>query len=407
MFPAIPCSLTPQICEAVHQVLRLMAVEHMPLDKAYAQQFQTGAYNDNEHAAIALISGSIVRKLNLYGFLANVDLAELSSRFNFVLWAWCQLHHCKPPAFLKVNEQDTQSFHRLWEKAQTLPTLLDGCPAWLEQCGLEQLGEQWPRERAALASAPKRYIRVNTLKASLAELQLALKKDGIETQTVSGVDSALEVLSDCALFKTSAFHLGYFEQQDAGSQLIIQALDVKPGHRVIDACSGAGGKTLGIAAAMQGKGRLLALDVDEYKLVNLKKRAKRAGADNIEIRHISSSKIIKRQKESADRLLLDVPCSGLGVLKRNPDGKWHRDISKSLPDLLLLQQDILTRYSKMLKPKGIMVYSTCSILPLENQQQVHRFLALHPNFKCLAEANISPAETGFDGFYWAKLERDS
>ncbi len=118
--------------------------------------------------------------------------------------------------------------------------------------------------------------------------------------------------------------------------------------RVIDACAGAGGKTLHIAAMMQGKGRLLAMDVEEWKLENLKQRARRAGAHNVETRVITSSKTVKRLKESADRVLLDVPCSGLGVLKRNPDAKW-RDTAERLPVLVALQEEILQRYSQMVK----------------------------------------------------------
>jgi 16S rRNA (cytosine967-C5)-methyltransferase len=145
------------------------------------------------------------------------------------------------------------------------------------------------------------------------------------------VETALQVTSDAALFRTQAFADGCFEQQDAGSQLVAAALDVKPGMRVIDACAGAGGKTLHLAAMMQGKGRLLAMDVEEWKLENLKQRARRAGAHNVETRVITSSKTVKRLKESADRVLLDVPCSGLGVLKRNPDQEHGLYKRKSLP----------------------------------------------------------------------------
>ncbi len=132
--------------------------------------------------------------------------------------------------------------------------------------------------------------------------------------------------------------------------------------RVIDACAGAGGKTLHLAAMMQGKGRLLAMDVEEWKLENLKQRARRAGAHNVETRVITSSKTVKRLKESSDRVLLDVPCSGLGVLKRNPDAKW-RDTAERLPVLVALQEEILQRYSQMVKVGGLLVYATCSILP--------------------------------------------
>jgi 16S rRNA (cytosine967-C5)-methyltransferase len=160
------------------------------------------------------------------------------------------------------------------------------------------------------------------------------------------------------------------------------------------------------AALMAGKGRLLAMDVEQWKVDNLRLRARRAGAHNIEPRLIESSKTIKRLKESADRLLLDVPCSGLGVLKRNPDTKW-RDTAERLPVLLELQADILRRYSKMVKVGGQLVYATCSLLPAENQHQVTKFLnECDGQFSLIRDQTISPAETGFDGFYMALLQRN-
>jgi len=398
-------TLNPKLGGAISSICRAVIDDQIPLDKAYAQHFRTGEYSDEEMAGITYITGGLIRRLNLYAHLLKVQIFELTTRFSSVLWAWCCIHQVPVPHFLQLAPTEVDRILQQWDQAQSHPALLDGCPEWLEQCGCQQLGERWPMERAALACAAKRFIRVNQLKISRSELQIALKNEGIETRPLPGVDSALEVLSNGSLFKSKAFGNGLFEQQDAGAQLIVQALEVAPGMRVIDACAGAGGKTLGLAAAMNGKGRLLALDVDETKLETLKTRAKRALADNIETRLITSSKTIKRQKDSADRLLLDVPCSGIGVFKRNPEAKWHNDGSKRLPDLTRLQQDILNRYSIMLKPGGVMIYSTCSILPVENQDQVKIFLARYPNFQLMEESTISPAATGFDGFYWAKMKR--
>jgi 16S rRNA (cytosine967-C5)-methyltransferase len=136
----------------------------------------------------------------------------------------------------------------------------------------------------------------------------------------------------------------------------------------------------------------------------LKERARRAGAHNIETRVIEDSKTIKRLKESADRVLLDVPCSGLGVLKRNPDTKW-KDTAERLAPLVKLQAEILESYSRMVKVGGILVYATCSILPMENRHQIDAFLAKNDRFRLIEDETISPADTGFDGFYLARLER--
>ena len=186
--------------------------------------------------------------------------------------------------------------------------------------------------------------------------------------------------------------------------MIAPFLQVKPGMRVIDACAGAGGKTLHLAALMQNKGRIIALDTEGWKLEELKKRGRRAGVANVETRVIESSKTIKRLEKSADRLLLDVPCSGLGVLKRNPDAKWKLSV-EFIDRVKAIQQQILTDYTSMLKPGGLFVYSTCSLFPSENEQQVEKFLKANSNkFELQEQKTILPSD-GFDGFFMARMKK--
>jgi 16S rRNA (cytosine967-C5)-methyltransferase len=188
--------------------------------------------------------------------------------------------------------------------------------------------------------------------------------------------------------------------------MVAPFLGAEPGMRVIDACAGAGGKTLHLSAMMENKGQLLALDIYPGKLKELRKRAKRAGAHNIETRLITSSKVIKRLSDTADRVLIDAPCTGLGVLRRNPDAKWklQSDFVEKVRDT---QLDLLTRYSQMLRRGGKLVYATCSILPSENQQQVDAFLKSKAGreFQLLKVSSLLPSREGFDGFYMALLER--
>ena len=174
--------------------------------------------------------------------------------------------------------------------------------------------------------------------------------------------------------------------------------------RVIDACAGAGGKSLHLAALMQNKGKVLSMDVEEWKLQQTKLRARRDGVSIIERKVIEGSKTIKRLKESADRLLLDVPCSGLGVLRRNPDTKWKLSLD-SIAKVQETQQEIIQSYSSMLKKGGQMVYATCSILPSENQKQVEKFLASEAgkDFELIEDQKVLAQESGFDGFYIARL----
>jgi 16S rRNA (cytosine967-C5)-methyltransferase len=174
--------------------------------------------------------------------------------------------------------------------------------------------------------------------------------------------------------------------------------------RVVDACAGAGGKSLHLAALMKNKGNIIALDTKEFKLAELKKRAKRAGASIIESRFIDSTKVIKRLKDSADRLLLDVPCSGLGVMRRNPDTKWMLKPNE-IENVIHTQREILERFSAICKPGGKMVYATCSILPSEGKNQINWFLEKNNNWELEGEKQYSPLNFDCDGFYMALLNR--
>jgi 16S rRNA (cytosine967-C5)-methyltransferase len=176
---------------------------------------------------------------------------------------------------------------------------------------------------------------------------------------------------------------------------------------VVDTCAGAGGKTLHLAALMENKGQIIATDIYGNKLKELKRRAKRAGAHNIDPRAIDSTKVIKKLYGTADRVLIDSPCSGLGVLSRNPDAKWKLQ-PEFIDRLIKTQAEIIETYSRIVKPGGKMVYATCSVLPSENEKQVENFLKNTEEgkkFKLVKEQKILSSETGFDGFYMALLEK--
>ena len=281
----------------------------------------------------------------------------------------------------------------------------ESIPDWLNDLGRREVGENWPQLLSSLNLKAKQFLRVNTLKTQPQKVVTELNSLGIETDSVLGLPEALVLRERKNVFITDAYKNGFFEMQDGGSQMIAPFLQVKPGQRVIDACAGAGGKTLHLAALMQNQGQIVALDIHAGKLEELKKRARRNGVNNVETRLIESQKVIKRLKESADRLLLDVPCSGLGVLKRHPDSKWSLTQDK-ISILLKTQEEILQNYSEMVKPGGQMVYATCSVLPSENQKQVERFLEkTAEKWQLAEELFVSPTETDFDGFYAARLVR--
>ncbi len=278
-------------------------------------------------------------------------------------------------------------------------------PDWLDARCSRELGETWPAIRETLNQPAEVFLRTNTLKTDRRSLKERLGQDGFITEALKPITTALVMQQRYNVFSMAAFKEGLFEVQDASSQRVAPFVQVEPGMKVIDACAGGGGKTLHLGALMQNKGRILALDVHQWKLNELRTRCGRAGVDVAETRLIEGSKTLKRLSGYADRLLLDVPCSGLGVLRRNPDAKWKLS-EVEIDRLIVEQQDILTRYSAMVKPGGKMVYATCSILPSENELQVQKFLASHGDDWTLEEElKLNPAETGHDGFYAARLQR--
>ncbi len=308
------------------------------------------------------------------------------------------------PPWEEFKDAPIKKIKTTYNRLQEYRAIRESIPDWIDEIGVEQLGEEWDKELTALNKQAQVVLRVNTIKTSKRILKEQLKEEGIETIEIKGYPDALILKERKNVFITEAFKKGWFEVQDASSQRVAQALDVNKKMKVIDACAGAGGKTLHIATHMMNKGSLIAMDIMEKKLFELKKRAKRNSVFNLTIKHITSSKIIKKYHNIADRLLLDVPCSGLGVLKRNPDTKWKLTPER-LQELIHIQKDILERYSKMLKIGGKMVYATCSVLPCENEYQIKEFLSKHQEFKLLKEEKISPYKTGFDGFYIAVLNR--
>ncbi|MBX3041293.1 MAG: class I SAM-dependent methyltransferase [Bdellovibrionaceae bacterium] len=294
--------------------------------------------------------------------------------------------------------------------SSTLPKMSravrESIPDWLDELGAQSFPGDWDSLLASLNKPAEVFLRANTLKSDLKTVRKALADEGIESEPVPGIPDGLRLPVRKNVFLTKAFHQGFFEVQDAASQTVAPLLRVEPGQRVVDACAGGGGKTLHLAAMMKNKGKILSMDIHEWKLKELKNRARRAGADIVETRVIESSKTIKRLEGSADRLLLDVPCSGLGVLRRNPDAKWRLSFEE-IERLTVLQQEILTSYSRMVKPGGLMVYATCSILPMENEKQVQKFLASSSGqgWVLEEEQHHRPDRDGFDGFYGARLSR--
>ena len=295
-----------------------------------------------------------------------------------------------------------------FDELQKVRVFKESIPDWIDELGIKELGlETWEKELSAQNKQAEVILRINTLKTTRDVVHSILMDLNIETHAVEGYDDALVLNERANVFMTQAFRDGMFEVQDASSQLVAYFLDVAPGMRVVDTCAGAGGKTLHLASLMENKGQLIAMDLYESKLKQLKLRAKRNGAFNIEPRVIESTKTIKKLHGTADRVLIDAPCSGLGVMKRNPDSKWKLQ-PEFIDNIKKIQAEVLENYSKIVKPGGKLVYATCSILPSENEEQIKHFLTTESgkNFTFIKDKKILSYESGFDGFYMAQLERN-
>lgn len=364
-------------------------------------------WGSRDRGFVAETTYDIVRWKRLYAEIAEVK--EPFSRDDawrlFAVWA--TLKGIKLPDWKYFEGTPTRKIKGRFDEASKIRKIKESIPDWIDTLCVIELGDSiWSKELAKQNEQAEVILRVNTLKTSKKDLQLKLQSENIETNEIKGYPFALKLVERTNVFKTEAFKKGWFEVQDASSQLVAAYLDVKPGMKVVDACAGAGGKTLHLSALMENKGSLIAMDIYESKLKKLKIRARRNGAHNIDMRVINSTKPIKKLKEKADRLLIDAPCSGLGVLRRNPDSKWKLQ-PEFLNKIRGTQQHILQEYSKILKPGGKMVYATCSVLPSENQEQIKTFLTSKEgqNFDLIKDKSILAHQSGYDGFYMALLEK--
>jgi 16S rRNA (cytosine967-C5)-methyltransferase len=284
--------------------------------------------------------------------------------------------------------------------------LRESIPDWLDVFAVEQLGEEkWEAIAKSLNKDPKLYLRTNTLKTTRANLILKLREEGLEVFPHNDTPDAIIVKVYANVFALKSFHDGLFEVQDIASQRVSAFCDVHPGMRVADACAGNGGKTLHLASLMQNKGKIVAMDVMQNKLDELRVRCTRNGVDLVESKLIGSADAIKNMEGTFDRVLLDVPCTGTGVLRRNPDIRW-RIFPEDIKRLMKEQEEILRDYSTMVKKDGKLVFASCSIFPCEGEEQVKRFLDANSNsWQLEEEFRTNPVLEDGDGFYFARLKK--
>ena len=394
------------LCQAVITALKDILLDKKQADVTVSNLLQSNkSWGSRDRNFIADNIYHIVRYKRFFEFCLNDELFGEVSLWK-LLGTKLILEETELPAwdeFAVLNKEEILSRKA---EAHSIRKIRESIPDWLDELGQKELRQTWDKEIAALNTPAKFSIRVNTLKTNFEILKRLLVDEGVDLSETPLAPHALIINTKKNFRNHAAYKNGLFEVQDISSQLISPFLEVAPGMNVIDGCAGAGGKSLHLAALMQNDGEILSVDIHENKLNELEKRASRAGCKIIKPLH--AAKLTRHfqglLQSFADRILLDVPCSGTGVLRRKPDAKWSLT-KKFIDELKVTQSHILDEYAAMLKRDGLLVYSTCSILPSENELQVKAFLERRKEFELVEEKRISPALTGFDGFYMAKLKK--
>lgn len=295
-------------------------------------------------------------------------------------------------------------------------------PEWLVQSWTDCYGADETRALCSIMNKPAPItLRVNTLKTTVDELQTILRENGISSSRTLYSPIGLQLGKRTNVFQLQEFRDGMFEVQDEGSQLLSLLVNPKSRSKVIDACAGAGGKSLALAAEMKNRGEIFAFDIHTVRLNDLRKRIKRSGVDIIRIEVIEENVLNPRFINFADYVLVDAPCSGTGTLRRNPGMKWSVN-QEMIDELHEKQFRILELNSHYVKLHGTLVYATCSLMEKENQEVVERFLSTHPEFTleqpttALQKYNLAtvstsdyfqllPHRTNTDGFFAAVLKK--
>jgi len=334
---------------------------------------------------------------------------RIDDLFDGTQYAPVPLNNAEKEVLSKVEGQDLAH-------ADMSEAVVFECPPQHEERLRAVFGDSFGRQMGAMLAPATLDVRVNIFLIDRENAQNSLAKDGVETEATPLSPWGLRCADKAYLSKTKAMNKGWIDIQDEGSQMIAYLCGAFAGAQVLDYCAGGGGKTLALGAAMQRKGRIVAMDTDAQRLEKGKQRYRKAQlADIIEVRPLSDDrhrKWLKRQKGTFDIVLTDVPCTGSGTWRRNPDMRW-RNIGPGLEDLMPVQAEILDRVAPVVKEGGRLIYATCSLFREENEAQVEAFLARHNDFEVMPiDENLgigspfmrlTPMQNQTDGFFAAVL----
>ena len=387
------------LCASTLALAKSVLLNHRVLDHELATAFEENKkWGKRDRSFVAETLFEVTRWRRSLSYLVDSDDTNSLITAQWILMGYelpdWHKYNGLPPEEIIARQKDLPDQPR---------AIRQSIPDWLDELGHSELGDLWEPQLTALNQKPSVFLRVNTLLTTVAEATAWLAENNVETTPVVGYPHALALPPGKILPKALRLD-GRIEIQDPSSQHIAPLLDPQPGQRIIDACSGAGGKALHLCALSNNEARIFAMDVAEKKLTQLKKRARLARASQISPKPITATTPTDFENV-ADSLIIDSPCSGLGTLKRQPDLKWRLKPA-ALKRVQSIQAQLLSEYPNMLKRGGKLLYATCSILPSENQEQIDRLLKNNPGqYKLISQENLLPSETGHDGFHASLLEK--
>ena len=347
-------------------------------------------WGSNDRKTILNLLYGVLRHKLLYDYLLEKSREEITLEKQIAIQAW------KDNMMIQEHQLSSSVIQHIQEilKDEIPEHIRVSVPEWLYRLNKENTFEEWHSMQEPAAT----FIRVNTLITT--KDKVCKKLDELSVDYTLYSDQAIRINQKVQLTKWEIYQKGWFEIQDESSQQVAPFMELKEGMNILDGCCGAGGKSLHMAALINNKGNIWSTDIHAHKIEQLKIRAQRAKASCIQA-VVITDEFISNHTNTFDCLLLDVPCSSLGTLRRKPEIKYSIT-PESLQSIIKTQQDILERYSVMMKKGGRLIYSTCSILPLENEDNISAFLKHHKDFTFEKSRRISPTQ-GSDGFFMASM----
>ncbi len=290
-------------------------------------------------------------------------------------------------------------------------SITESYPKWMVGYWAKAYGNQAAMDLARAGNqVPPLTIRVNLLKTEPEALAALLRKEGFRTAPGQNSLQALYVegkeAGESSILSTRAYRRGLFQIQDESSMLAVECLDPRPGETVLDLCAAPGGKTVYIGERMKNQGQILAFDLYAHKLDLLRQRARAHGISCIAAGTADATVLNPSLYEKADKVLCDVPCSGLGVIRRKPEIKYEKNYEDILT-LARVQRQILEQAADYVKPGGALLYSTCTVSPLENEEICEAFEKEHPDFEPVVRRLLTPCKEGTDGFFLCKFKKNA